>query len=76
MVVNQLSLKFTDHYQTKKKKKKKKKKFRIGSLNRNSQGAVNLQLLLFTQNSISLEALHVCVIVRMPQIFYLLHRSN
>ena len=33
------------------------------------------QLVLFTQNSISLEALCVYIIVRLPQISYLMHES-
>ena len=34
------------------------------------------ELVLFTQNSISLEALHVCVIVKLSHVFFLMHGSN
>ena len=40
--INQLFFKFTDHQLT-----KKKKKFRTSLLHRNSDGAVNLKLVLF-----------------------------
>ena len=46
--------------------------FGISLLNRNCEGAANLELVLLTQNSISLEALCVCVIVNLPQIFCLM----
>ena len=42
---------------------------------RNSKGEVDLRLVLFTQNSISLEGLCVCVIVRLPQISCLVDGS-
>ena len=39
-----------------------RKSFRISLLNINSEGAVSLQLVLFIQSSISLQALRVCVL--------------
>ena len=50
--------------------------FSISLFNRNSEGAVNLQLMLFTQSSISLEPLRVCVIVSLPKIFFLMYGSD
>ena len=50
--------------------------FGISLLNKNCEGAANLELVLLTQNSISLEDLCVCVIVNLPQIFCLMHGSN
>ena len=43
--------------------------FRVSLLNRNFEGAVILQLVLFTQNSISVEALRVRVNVKLSQMF-------
>ena len=57
MAVNQLSLKFTDH------------NFRISFFHRNSEGTVDLQIVLFTRNSLSVGSLRVCVIVILPEIF-------
>ena len=45
-------------------------------MNRNYEGAANLQLLLFTQNFLYLEVLCVWFIVSSPQIFCLMHESN
>ena len=42
---------------------------------RNSKDEVDVRLVLFTQNSITLEALCVCVIVRLPQISCLVDGS-
>ena len=39
-----------------------RKSFRISLLNINSEGAVSLQLVLFIQSSVSLQALRVCVL--------------
>ena len=50
--------------------------FGISLLNKNCEGAANLELVLLTQNSISLEDLCVCVIVNLPQILCLMHGSN
>ena len=64
MAVRQLSIKFTDPLTS-------GQSFRINLLNRNSEGAVNLKLVMFTRNSISLEALYVSVIVSLPKSFCL-----
>lgn len=50
--------------------------FRVSLLNRNFEGAVILQLVLFTQNSISVEALRVRVNVKLSQILCLIHGRN
>ena len=50
--------------------------FSISLLKRNREGAVNLQFVLFTRNTIALEALSVCVIVSLPKIFYPMYGSN
>ena len=49
MAVKQLSIKFTDPLTS-------GQSFGISLLNKNSEGAVNLKLVIFTQNSISLQA--------------------
>ena len=65
MAVNQLSFYLTN-----------RQHFRISLLKRNSEGAVNLQLVLYAWNFISFEAQRVCVIVSLPQIFTLMHGSD
>ena len=47
--------------------------FTISVLNKNSESSVNLELLLWIQNSVSEEALRVFVIIRLLQIFFLMH---
>ena len=64
MAAKQLSIKFTDPLTG-------GYIFIISSLNRNSEGAVNLKVLMFTQSSISLEALYVNVIASLPKSFSL-----
>ena len=46
--------------------------FRIRLLNRNPESVVNLQLVLLIRNSISVEALRVCAIICLRQIFCLI----
>ena len=60
MAVKQLSITFTEL------------NFRISLLNRDSEVAVNLKLVMFTHNSIPLEALYVSDILSLPKSFSLL----
>ena len=48
----------------------------ISFLNRNSESAVNQELVLLTWNSMSLEAVRVCVTASLPKIFYVMYGSN